>query len=418
MRRAPMRRSSSTAASRAAAAARAQRRAIADGEVCVVAVVHAVCSHGRSSYHLDRLRGRHCINGIRLPPTLRPANDSGSCRIHYGDSVWRRRSQRSTAGWRTGSCRPSRRSSWTPAASLAERYAGVRERGGDEPVGPETLFALASLTKPLVAAACMVALEEGLLDLDAEVRDGFTLRHLLSHCAGLPEAGLRWQEPPEYRPGTQRWYSNAGYVQAARLLEAASGHAVRRRICTRPCSLRSAWTPRSVWPRPTRRAPRASGSRGATATDELFNSERFRRDAPPQGGGFASARAYGRLLSCLLAGGAAGGGGAARGGDGRGDAGAAVRPAAGRRQRRGRVARPLLGPRLRRARPARAALVGHDARARARRATSAPRARSPGSIPSAGSASSRSPTAGAYTGWWREPWAALGAAVTAAAAAA
>ena len=106
---------------------------------------------------------------------------------------------------------------------LAERYAGVRERGGDEPVGPGTLFALASLTKPLVAAACMVALEEGLLDLDAEVRDGFTLRHLLSHCAGLPEAGLAWREPPEYPPGTQRWYSNAGYVQAARLLEAASG---------------------------------------------------------------------------------------------------------------------------------------------------------------------------------------------------
>ena len=74
----------------------------------------------------------------------------------------------------------------------------------------------------------MVALEEGLLDLDDEVRDGFSLRHLLSHCAGLPEAGLRWQEPPEFEPGTQRWYSNAGYVQAARLLEAASGHAVRR----------------------------------------------------------------------------------------------------------------------------------------------------------------------------------------------
>ena len=106
---------------------------------------------------------------------------------------------------------------------LAERCAGVRERGGAEPIGTDTLFALASLTKPLVAAACMVALEEGLLDLDAEVRDGFSLRHLLSHCAGLPTPGLRWQESPAFTPGTQRWYSNAGYVQAAKLLEAAAG---------------------------------------------------------------------------------------------------------------------------------------------------------------------------------------------------
>ena len=31
----------------------------------------------------------------------------------------------------------------------------------------------------------MCAVEEGLLELDEEVRDGFTLRHLLSHCSGL-----------------------------------------------------------------------------------------------------------------------------------------------------------------------------------------------------------------------------------------
>ena len=47
---------------------------------------------------------------------------------------------------------------------------------------------------------------------------------------------------------------------------------------------------------------------GRYGEDELFNSERFRRDGPPQGGGFATARGYGKLLSCLLAGGAADGG--------------------------------------------------------------------------------------------------------------
>ena len=194
---------------------------------------------------------------------------------------------------------------------LAERYAGVRERGGDEPVGPGTLFALASLTKPLVAAACMVALEEGLLDLDAEVRDGFTLRHLLSHCAGLPEAGLPGRSRRAIRAGTQRWYSNAGYVQAARLLEAASGMscaAYLREAVLAPLGMDASLGLKEA---DEGRAARV-WQPGRYGEGELFNSEQFRRDAPPQGGGFASARAYGAFLSCLLAGGDAGGGRAAR----------------------------------------------------------------------------------------------------------
>ena len=187
---------------------------------------------------------------------------------------------------------------------VAERYAGVRERRGEDAAGPDTLFALASLTKPLVATACMVALEEGLLDLDEPVRDGFTLRHLLSHCAGLPEAGRRWQEPPEFPPGTQRWYSNAGYVQAAKLLEAASGMttgAYLHEALLAPLAMDA-----------TLGLPEAEAGRAARVwqpgrygEDELFNSQLFRRDAPPQAGGFATARAYGAFLTCLLAGGAA-----------------------------------------------------------------------------------------------------------------
>ncbi len=133
------------------------------------------------------------------------------------------------------------------------------------------------------------------------------LRHLLSHCAGLPEAGLSWQEPPGYPPGTQRWYSNAGYVQAARLLEAASGMSCADYLAEAVLAplgmdaslgLNEADAPRAarVW------------QAGRYGEGELFNSEKFRRDAPPQGGGFASARAYGAFLSCLLAGGDAGGG--------------------------------------------------------------------------------------------------------------
>jgi CubicO group peptidase (beta-lactamase class C family) len=299
---------------------------------------------------------------------------------------------------------------------LAERCAGVRERGGDEPIGPGTLFALASLTKPLVGAACMVALEEGLLDLDAEVRDGFALRHLLSHCAGLPEAGLRWQEAPAYAPGTQRWYSNAGYVQAAKLLEAASGMscpAYLRGAVLGPLGmdaslgLAEADAPRTarVW------------QSGRYGEDELFNSQRFRADAPPQGGGFATARAYGAFLACLLAGGGSGGR-------------ALLAP-----ETVEEMLSPQFGPL-----PGGVGGVGEwpelcwglgfDVRGRREPHWSgtalSPRAAShfgaSGTLawldPERGLGLVALANRGSYSGWWREPWAELGAAVTAAAAAA
>jgi CubicO group peptidase (beta-lactamase class C family) len=299
---------------------------------------------------------------------------------------------------------------------LAERYAGVRERHREEPVDAATLFALASLTKPLVGAACMVALEEGLLELDAEIRDGFTLRHVLSHCAGLPEAGLRWQEPPAYVPGTQRWYSNASYVLAAHLLEDASGMSCAsylQEAILAPLGMDAslglaggdaARTAR-VW------------QPGRYGDDELFNSGRFRRDAPPQSGGYASARAYGKLLSCLLAGGSASGTGLLAeetvdeflapqlgplpgGVNGVGEwpdlcwgLGFDVRGA-----REPHWAGPSLGPRTASHFGASGTLAWLD--------------------PERGLGLVALANRGSYSGWWREPWATLGTAVTSAAAAA
>src|SRR6516162_5854546 len=89
----------------------------------------------------------------------------------------------------------------------------------------DSLFALASLTKPIVAVAVLVAAEEGALDLDAPAgahlapyRDGarakITARHLLAHASGLPETA-RGVPPldvqPVHAPATRRVYSNEGY---------------------------------------------------------------------------------------------------------------------------------------------------------------------------------------------------------------
>ncbi|MDQ3461857.1 MAG: beta-lactamase family protein, partial [Actinomycetota bacterium] len=68
-------------------------------------------------------------------------------------------------------------------------------------------FRLASVTKLLTAYACLVATEEGTLDLDeAAGPPGSTVRHLLAHAAGYDfDIGLLAS------PGRRRIYSNAGF---------------------------------------------------------------------------------------------------------------------------------------------------------------------------------------------------------------
>ena len=80
------------------------------------------------------------------------------------------------------------------------RAAGMADREAGRPMTSETLFRLASVSKPIVSTAAMVLVAQGKLDLDDDIRrwlpdftprlsDGhcplITLRHLLSHTAGL-----------------------------------------------------------------------------------------------------------------------------------------------------------------------------------------------------------------------------------------
>ncbi len=105
------------------------------------------------------------------------------------------------------------------AAGAVVTAAGVAEAAGD--TGWETR--IASVTKPLVAVACLVAVEEGTLALDAPAGPpGSTVRHLLSHASGLPFVGTT----PIARPGTRRIYSNTGFEQAADALAAGTGMGV------------------------------------------------------------------------------------------------------------------------------------------------------------------------------------------------
>lgn len=83
-------------------------------------------------------------------------------------------------------------------------------------------FALASLTKPLLAWAVLVAVEEVTVDLDEPVDGapaGSTLRHLLAHASGLPFDGT----DPIAGVGTERIYSNTGFDLVGEHLHRRSG---------------------------------------------------------------------------------------------------------------------------------------------------------------------------------------------------
>ncbi len=81
---------------------------------------------------------------------------------------------------------------------------------------------LASISKPMAAWATLVAVEEGIVELDQPVgQPGCTLRHLLAHAGGYPFDGA----DPIARPEATRMYSNTGIELAADAVERASAMA-------------------------------------------------------------------------------------------------------------------------------------------------------------------------------------------------
>ncbi len=131
---------------------------------------------------------------------------------------------------------------------------GVKRLGSDEPITPDTLFLIGSITKTVTALAVMQLAEAGKLSLDDPIArhltafadspsSAITIRQLLSHTSGFstyqglcsiarPSAGqeaiaqlaaeLATMEPA-HGVG-ERWeYSNANYQVLGRLVEVVSG---------------------------------------------------------------------------------------------------------------------------------------------------------------------------------------------------
>jgi CubicO group peptidase (beta-lactamase class C family) len=116
----------------------------------------------------------------------------------------------------------------TAAAAAVVGLDGVLDTHGD----PELVFELASVSKPLVARAVHVAIEEGVVELDTPAGPpGATIRHLLAHASGLAMHSDRVLA----KPGTRRMYSNYGFTVLAQTVQAESGIEFGRYLAEAVC---------------------------------------------------------------------------------------------------------------------------------------------------------------------------------------
>ena len=185
--------------------------------------------------------------GYRLPVTSLPTDLSGSNVRLFFDSAFRTQRREHALAGEVVAVVHAGRVLFTGGYGWADLQRRV-------PADPErTLFRLASITKPFVWTAIMQLVEEGRLDLDAEVEEYIDFAipdtfdepirvwHLLTHTAGFEETWLGWGArgpgdvdelgaaletllPARVRPvGVHAAYSNYGAALAGYVVQRVSG---------------------------------------------------------------------------------------------------------------------------------------------------------------------------------------------------
>lgn len=127
-------------------------------------------------------------------------------------------------------------------------YANLEVRA---PATPETIYRLASISKPITAVAILRLAEAGLIDLNADIRKylpefpdkgvTITVRQVLSHTSGIrhyrgneslrnerfsgpiPALSIFKDDQLEHAPGEKYTYSTYGYTVLAAIIEKVTG---------------------------------------------------------------------------------------------------------------------------------------------------------------------------------------------------
>jgi CubicO group peptidase (beta-lactamase class C family) len=221
---------------------------------------------------------------------------------------------------------------------LSLETAGYADLAAKKPMRPDSLFWIASMTKPVTATAVLMLRDEGKLSVDDPVAKylpelanlktaggkpaKLTLRHLLTHTSGMGEATPqesraartladlipRYAERPlQFEPGTKWQYCQSGINSLGRIVEVVSGQSfpefLQRRLFD-PLAMKDTtfYPTREQMARLAKSYQAADGKLAETTIFILDGHDPAARDRYPaaNGGLFSTARDYGRFCRMLL----------------------------------------------------------------------------------------------------------------------
>ena len=202
--------------------------------------------------------------------------------------------------------------------------------------GAEPVFLLASITKPMTAAAVMTLVDSGQLSLDERVvkffpaftredRETITIRNLLTHTAGLPDmlyndemlremhASLSdyregaLKAPLKFAPGTKYSYASMGILLSSEIAQKITGKPiadiVEERVL-RPLGMRRTGFGLRGRPNittvPSQAAPAMTEEGKKSWQDWNWNSSYWRNLGAPWGGALGSAADINRFYREFL----------------------------------------------------------------------------------------------------------------------
>lgn len=216
---------------------------------------------------------------------------------------------------------------------------GLADMAARKPMQADTVFWIASMTKPITATAVLMLQDEGKLEVHDPVAKylpefanlktpsgqpaNLTLIQILTHTSGLGEAGgppareaktladlvpLWLAAPMQFEPGSRWSYCQSGINAAGRIVEVVSGMSfdtfLQKRLF-QPLGMTST----TFYPGASERARQVTAYAKNATTGSLEavppRPEFGPRDRPPQGNGglYSTAEDYGRFCQMLLGGG-------------------------------------------------------------------------------------------------------------------